>query len=498
MFSVCVLYFFSFTAEDAYITYRYAENLVTTGTLTFNNHEPINALTSPLHALFSSALFYTTGHTVLANDLVGLAALTGSAFLVWRRFKNHPELQILASSLILLPAPVMVWTFGGLETPFLLFIATAAVILVDRYSSSTISLKSICLITTVAGLGFLTRYDSALFFAPIVLFAILKARSRSHVLIALATGALLPALWLAISISYYGDVFPTSFYEKTPTVKFTVLLVNGIYIALYLFFCGIIPAMAFAFWLLKIGNGSLRALIKKTSSMWWLYVAISLQLIYGLTMATTHMMFSFRYFVPYIPSAVFMVAVLLRQVSQESKSLNSKKGMAIFNGFMLCLLLSQYLWAAYTYNHSLNLIGEYQKFSVRDYKLFMDGLRKQSVEVSQHWDANGTDNRLPRILTYAAGVFPYYFRESYIYGSLISYRHAKYRIDSKNFVLSSDYVLILAPKHGSVESQLWTLENYSLVSSFEMNFDGQKENFLAYFNPYPRPHRLSTRINGSS
>lgn len=52
-----VFLFFNFTAEDAYITCRYAENLVDGGALVFNNNERINALTSPLHALLSSLLF---------------------------------------------------------------------------------------------------------------------------------------------------------------------------------------------------------------------------------------------------------------------------------------------------------------------------------------------------------------------------------------------------------------------------------------------------------
>ena len=59
-------FYFKFTAEDAYITYRYAENFVNIGSLVYNEGEPINAMTSPLHALLSAALFYLTGQTVLS------------------------------------------------------------------------------------------------------------------------------------------------------------------------------------------------------------------------------------------------------------------------------------------------------------------------------------------------------------------------------------------------------------------------------------------------
>ena len=48
---VTTIYYFNFTAEDAYITYRYAENFVNIGSLVYNVGEPINAMTSPLHAI---------------------------------------------------------------------------------------------------------------------------------------------------------------------------------------------------------------------------------------------------------------------------------------------------------------------------------------------------------------------------------------------------------------------------------------------------------------
>src|SRR6185503_21051086 len=94
------IFYFNFTAEDAYITYRYAENFVNIGSLVYNVGEPINAMTSPLHAILSAALFYATGHTVLSNKLVGLLLLLVSALLVWYRFNGHPHWQLLALILI--------------------------------------------------------------------------------------------------------------------------------------------------------------------------------------------------------------------------------------------------------------------------------------------------------------------------------------------------------------------------------------------------------------
>ena len=176
------IFFFSFTAEDAYITYRYAENFVNTGSLVFNQGEPINAMTSPFHALLSSTLFYATGNIVLSNKVLALLLLVLSTVSIWRRFRNHPQLQVLALILVLLPPSVLLWTFGGLETPFLLFLATATVLLVER--TPPFNLKFLFLIFFLSGLAFLTRYDSVLFFLPVSLYAVSKSRSIKDIIVA--------------------------------------------------------------------------------------------------------------------------------------------------------------------------------------------------------------------------------------------------------------------------------------------------------------------------
>src|SRR5215212_6625353 len=131
---ISAVFYFNFTAEDAYITYRYAENWVTSGSLVYNEGEPINAMTSPLHAMLSAALFLVTGNTVLSNKIISLLLLLISALLVWYRYRDQLHLQVLAL-ILLFPPCVLLWTFGGLETPVLLFLATITVILANRQQS---------------------------------------------------------------------------------------------------------------------------------------------------------------------------------------------------------------------------------------------------------------------------------------------------------------------------------------------------------------------------
>ena len=495
IYSIAAIFYFNFTAEDAYITYRYAENWVNIGSMVYNEGEPINAMTSPVHAILSAALFLAIGHTVLGNKIIALLLVLISAQIVWHRFRNYPQWQVLAMVLTLMPPSILLWTFGGLETPILLFLATATVFLVDR--APAFSLNSLCLVFFLAGLALITRYDSVLFFLPITLYAASKARSIKHVVIAMMVAAILPALWFVVSFLYYGDLLPTSFYVKTPKGGLGDLFFNGIYVASYLLYVGIIPVLILALVLLRSKHRTLNLLYRHFKIMMWLYLGLFLGLIYGLTIATHHMMFSFRFFVPYLPSAAIILVDLVRHASETTEvDFLSGKPAIVFTGFLLCLMLFQLYQNIYTYNRSVNgisSIGEYRSLGVRDYIKFINILKQEALDIEKHWNTlNEGQGRSPRIITYAAGMLPYTFKASYIYEKLVSYRHCHQRY---NQGLYADYIHILAPRLGQVREQLPRSEDsYTLVSSYEMVFDGSNQKFLVYYNPNPEEHNISARI----
>ncbi len=414
----------------------------------YNAGEPINAMTSPLHAVLSAALFFVTGNTVLSYKIISLVLLFLSALLVWYRYREHLHWQVLAL-ILLIPPCVLLWTFGGLETPILLFLATITVILADRPPPFRLNL--LCVIFLLAGLAFLTRYDSILFFLPVTLYVASKARSVKDVVIALAGAVILPLVWIFISIYYYGDLLPTSFYVKTPTGKLWDLIRNGKYIASYLLYIGIIPAAALVFVLLVPKHRTIGVLYRHFKSIWW-----------------------------------------LREVD-----LTMGRPAYLFTGFLLCLTLFQLYQNVYTYNHSVNgisSIGEYKDLGIRDYVGFIQILKQEALDIEKHWEViNGNSGRRPRIITFAAGMLPYTFRDSYIYEQLLSYRHCHQRYKQG---LYADYVHILAPRQGSVDQQLPRSEDsYYLVSDYEMFFDGSMQKFLVYYNPKPEAHNLSVGIN---
>jgi hypothetical protein len=397
--------------------------------------------------------------------------------------------------LLLLPPCVLLWTFGGLETPVLLFLATITVIVADRPPPFRLNL--LCAIYLLAGLAFLTRYDSILFFLPVILYAASKAQSIKHVIIASAGAVILPLTWLFVSVNYYGDLLPTSFYVKTPIGNLGGLIFNGIYITSYLLYVGIIPVLALVFFLLLPKNGTMDIIRLRFKSHWWLYLGLLLEILYGLTIATHHMMFSFRFFVPYIPSTAILVVDLVRHSSESSGTdLTKGKPAYVFTGFLLCLLLFQLYQNVYTYDYSVNglsLIGEYRAVGIRDYVKFIRILKQEAVDIEKDWETqHGDSGRRPRILTYAAGMLPYTYKEAYIYEKLVSYRHCYTRYRQG---LYADYIHTIVPRLGQVDKQLpRPVDSYELVSSYKMFFDGSMQDFLVYYNPQPENHNLSARI----
>jgi hypothetical protein len=444
--------------------------------------------------MLSAALFFVTGNTVLSNKIFSFVLLVISALVVWYRYREHLHLQVLAL-ILLIPPSVLLWTFGGLETPILLFLATITVLLADR--TPPFSFTLLCVTFLLAGLAFLTRYDSILFFLPVTLYVASKTRSIKHVVIALAGAAILPITWLFVSIYYYGDLLPTSFYVKAPKGNLGDLILNGVYVASYLLYVGIIPVVALVFVLLVPKHRTIDILYRHFKSIWWLYIGVLLEILYGLTIATHHMMFSFRFFVPYIPSTVILIVDLVRRASETSEvDLTTGRPAYLFTGFLICLTLFQLYQNVYTYNDSINgisSIGQYRAIGIRDYVRFMQILKQEAFDIEKHWEViNGDSGRRPRIITFAAGMLPYTYRESYIYEKLVSYRHCHQRYRQG---LYADYIHILAPRLGQVDEQLPRPEDsYYLVSSYEMVFDGSMQEFLVYYNPEPEEHNLSVRI----
>lgn len=493
-------YFFDFTVDDAFITYRYSENLVNNHELTFNVGEKINAMTSPFHSLFSSILYYVFNNTVLSNKIVSILLLFISTYMILSHINLNTHLKIILLLLILFQPCIVLWTFAGLETIFLLFSITLTVILImDLINHKNINFY---LIYFIIGISFLIRYDSILFNIPIIIYLYFKMTKLRQYLIATLMVIILPLIWLLISVQYYGDLLPTSFYVKTPSFNYYNLLENFKYILYNLIIVGIIPMVLLLLWYYK---SELNNMKNQLINYWWLFSGILIQLFYGLTMATTHMMFSFRFFVPYIPITIFLLFKLF-----ENKNNDVNRKYFVNSSIILCIVTFSLFQFFYLYNNSVNGLaypvskyfnsetleiderGEYQYLGVRDYINFIQILRTHAEDIKTHYqNTNKKMYQKPRISTYAGGMLPYSMQEAYIYEGLVSFRHNQ-KIAFRKY---ADYIALIHPRSGCLDIQLpKSIEQYDLISNYSAMFDGSLQSFQVYYDSNPDKHILKPTI----
>lgn len=477
-----------FTVEDAFITYRYAANLVDLGVLRFNPSEAVNALTSPLHAVLSALLYAIARDPVGANRTLGLASLAVVAALVWRSAPDRSAAP-LTTAMAVLPAPVLLWSIGGLETPLVMLCATAAAaVLRSRAGDGPVAAL---VVAALAATGFLLRHDSAPFFAPLVLFVLCRPRSRGVRVATLLVAVGPPLAWLMASWRLYGDPLPTSFYHKVPALDLGTLATNLGYQSGWLFATGLVP-VALVLWSLRRPTPPGAPAVGSATA--WIVAGLGLQLLYGLTTATHHMMFAFRGFMPYLPAAAMMVGRL-------SPPRRDRRWRLTVAALVAALAALQLVQSAALATRSLNgfvPLGEYRRVGVLDYRLFLDTLEEQAAVVGEHWRSlPDRPDRPPRILTFAAGVLPYHSREAYIYERLVSYRHHEPEdAPCLGVIPSADYLHLMAPRHGPLERQTASVPvPLQEISARRVPFDGSIQTLYLLHNPWPEPHRLGTRVD---
>ena len=195
-----------YVMEDAYITYRYAQNLAAGSGFVFNPGERVLGTSTPLYAMILGlagrlGLDIAAVSGALFSASLAATALLGAGLL--RRF-GHPGLSILFATLVLWGA-CDVDFFFGMEIPFYLMLLFAAFrAALDRRSTTT---------GVLLGLAFLTRYDAALF--AVAFCALLWWRDRRIPWRTGLTALAVVAPWLLFAQLYFGSVFPNTLAAKT-------------------------------------------------------------------------------------------------------------------------------------------------------------------------------------------------------------------------------------------------------------------------------------------
>ncbi len=222
--------------DDAYISFRYAQNLTTGHGLVFNVGERVEGYTNFLWVILLAGPALLGFDVPMASQILGalcaLLAVWTTTFLLpaesglsWRR--------LLAPALLATNATFAMWAVHGLETA-LFTLLVAAGVRADLYAQSGRGRPFSS--SFWWALATLTRPEGAVLFAASLTYQVLTRRARW----VNRRGWLGPLLYVAIvaphvlwRLTYYGYPFPNTFYAKAglswPLVERGVTYVAGFF-----------------------------------------------------------------------------------------------------------------------------------------------------------------------------------------------------------------------------------------------------------------------------
>ena len=223
--------YFNFVCDDAFIFFRYADNLLRHGELNFNPGQRVEGYTSFLWTVLIAAGMALGSEPITWS--LGLGLICGCATLVAVQRLGatldglvEPEQPRGAIRLWRFVAPALLsatpafacWTSGGLETALFTLLVTAAF---WRYWAEPATPSGTPWSGLLFGLACLTRPEGFLFFGLTLLHRLVdqglrcsrrRPARRDWIWLALFLLPVLPhQLW---RISYYGQVLPNTYYAR--------------------------------------------------------------------------------------------------------------------------------------------------------------------------------------------------------------------------------------------------------------------------------------------
>jgi MFS family permease len=198
--------------DDAYITYRYGQNIAQGDGFVFNAGERIMGSTSPGHVLLSAALYGVTGKEWLptAMSILGCVAWTAQAaalFFLLRGVLGLSLASLVSLCIALGAAQSSNWV--ALETNLAVALTLWALVL--ALGSRWIAAGVVC---ALAGL---VRPDAYLVTALLGAFCLFKVRTATWRFALAFFVTTLP--WLVFATAYFGTPLPKSFGAKIGTAN---------------------------------------------------------------------------------------------------------------------------------------------------------------------------------------------------------------------------------------------------------------------------------------
>ncbi|XXT23539.1 hypothetical protein WME94_18545 [Sorangium sp. So ce429] len=213
----------SFTIDDAYISFRYAENLARGNGLVYNVGERVEGYTNFLWTVLLAAAVKVGATPTAASKVLGAACACGAlvpTYLLSQRLRRFSNVPCLATWLLATSILFSGYAVFGLETPLFLLLTLAGTELFLREEDAAAAgdgaraARAFPWSGVVFALAALTRPEAPLFLGLLVIWHVDQAFSRRN-LLRLVAFALPVAAHLLWRHSYYGAWLPNTLAAKT-------------------------------------------------------------------------------------------------------------------------------------------------------------------------------------------------------------------------------------------------------------------------------------------
>jgi arabinofuranosyltransferase len=202
----------NFTQDDAFISYRYAQNFTQGKGLVFNAGERVEGYTNFFWIILLSFFASLGLDMIIVSKILGIASGCVSLILLYQIshlfFQEKNWLFSLFPSLLLTASSAFAyWSISGLETTFFVMMVLVSVYLYLTYPRLWVA---------SCALSVLIRPEGGLIFGVLILHKLLFRKDPLRESLSCLGGfALLLLPFMIFKVLYYGDILPNPFYAKT-------------------------------------------------------------------------------------------------------------------------------------------------------------------------------------------------------------------------------------------------------------------------------------------
>ncbi len=269
-----------FLQDDAFIIFRYSENLASGHGLVWNAGEYVEGYSTFLFTLLMAVAPLAGWDPGIVSYAFGLTFFAVSLIAIFEAGKKMLGLPgaILSTFLLGTNYTFSIFATGGLETSLHAALICTGIYCVAAGQVDGWTSRRLLSLSAVTGALFLTRPDAALIVVVLLAVAGWRAYMQGRADVELLAALVLPLAaiagsWLAWKLWYYGDILPNTYYVKIGAE--TSLRLGLRYIVLFLrsyWLLPLVPVIVLAgFMLLRRGPDAMKVSVLLTA-LWTIYV----------------------------------------------------------------------------------------------------------------------------------------------------------------------------------------------------------------------------------